>query len=194
MLVYSLLLLSQKLASSLDEFDRHVLLTHPMRTHAWALLSGLEVESSTGLSTKSSGFFGKTMLGYQILDTFAKTLSFPHHPLLRIDAPQGLILNDDIPARLEKTLKKLDGWPAIVIAAKEYFLGQAPIDDVPIALDDADSGFALAVRNLMHTVHHQSVSNWQQILTNIYAAAFVVQWHSPVSISHFMHSDSTELI
>ena len=131
-----------------------------MRDHAWVLLSGLEVDSVTGLSTKASGFFGKTMLGYQILDTLTNTLGFPHHPSLCNDAPRRSMLYEEIPARLVRTLKKLDSWPTIVTAARQYSWRQAPIYDVPIALDDADSGFALAVRNLMHTVHHQTVSNW----------------------------------
>jgi hypothetical protein len=155
---------------------------HPHRVHAWAILSGQE--SAPSASAHASGFFGKLMLGYQLLDTIASTLGVQSHPSLMSHIPRRSLLQSEIPSRLRQTLEYLNNWHTLVESAMQASVSRQPSHVVPSAMSTGYASFAIALRNLVHTVHQQKASNWHQILTNVYVAAFVLHWHSPVCGSH----------
>jgi hypothetical protein len=103
----------------------------------------------------------------------------------------------DLPSKLTDSLQHLKDWVSIVTTAKQaYDLDCPPVPfatitscDAPsqeLGLVDSPSMMAnrptyLAVHNLKKSFMHHRKSQWNQILVNIYTAAFVLHWHSPVS-------------
>jgi hypothetical protein len=130
-----------------------------------------------------SGYFGHLMLGYQLLDTLLWCSSWPCHAGVpntgRKPTPVSL------PKKLLTIIKGLADWTDVILKARGT--RRVELQTVPswrpTARGNADDiTFAIAVNNLQHSIAHYKMSHWHRILMNIHSVAFIVQWHSPVSL------------
>jgi hypothetical protein len=169
------------LASSLDIFDCHIIFEHPRRIHTWATLFALP-GSGPSKDNRDSGFLGQVLLNYLLLDTLVSCNDWTNHPKLsNIDRTT---IDFQIPSTLKSVIKLLDGWPNLILRAKHACATERPVQQPPRFLNmqnTIDLSFYVGTKNLEYCIHHFQKSNWNRILTNIYAVAFVLQWHSPVS-------------
>jgi hypothetical protein len=176
----------KSLASSIDIFDKDGFFQHRYRDHAWRLLTGIPSKANF---SGQSGYFGHLMLGYQLLDTLLWCSFWPCHPTLshikRKPTPASL------PTKLLTITKALSNWADPITKAKRS-RGDKPLPPQSLVLTQVGSAeeltYAIAMNNLRNSVLDYKASHWHHILMNIHSVAFIVRWHSPVTLSYLFHN------
>jgi hypothetical protein len=95
-----------------------------------------------------------------------------------------------MPKKLLAVVKGLVNWTDVISKARgtrrdEPQLAPAWTPTTGGSFDDIT--FAIAINNLKHSIVHYKASHWHRILMNIQSVAFVVRWHSPVSLWLLCH-------
>jgi hypothetical protein len=167
----------QDLAESIDFFETTGIHAHSAQSYVIQFLSNPNLQSHPHGSAHETAFLGQIFLGYQILDTLLWVDGWPPHPSLRVisSTPKPSCT----PNRLDTVLKHLETTPSILSRRGTIGFNNSDLNGStsPSPLRPV---LAAALNNMHNAMVCNRKADYQDILSQIYAAAFVMAWFKPV--------------
>jgi hypothetical protein len=167
----------QELAKSIDYFEETGIHTHAAKSYVQEFLSNQDPEVPPTATPFETAFLGQMFLGYQILDTLLWVEGWPTHNLLT--PVNALTKPSCTPKRLEAVIKSLGRPPPIV--SKTLIGHEDSPESTPCSALSPSPVLEAALKNMHNATICNRKAEYQDILSQIYAAAFVMAWFKPVS-------------
>jgi len=121
------------------------------------------------------------MLGYQLLDMLA-WVKRNGQGSIGYQLPR-VPFSTASHRRLDKLLKSLEDWAAIIPKVQHLALESSPdMGSQAVTFDNSTTTeWRWTITNLIQASQHKGKAEWNKILTNFYSMAFIICWFSLVS-------------
>jgi hypothetical protein len=167
----------------LDGFEEEEFFNQPHSHHVWSRLRSPDsIQASGHTTSRESAYFGRLVLGYQLLDIMMWAAGFPPHPLLKtIPQCEARI----IPVKLYKLIQSLtpSRFGHVLKAQLRIIPPESQINTEVTRGDHLDSyTFQIAMRNLNDAANHAKEQTFHTVMKQVYSVASILRWFSPVSI------------
>jgi hypothetical protein len=177
----------QLLAKDLDRFDSVDFFTHSALGYVWSALGPDHDRPRTSVPAPiHTGYLGKIILAYQLLDMLLWAADFISHPSLNTFLPtQPPVL----PKKLKRILELLKATDLPSVTRQQAAIESIPPHEPTLHqltaganVDAATRTFEIAIENVTKSIFHFRQRSAHTVLQHMHGMASILRWFTPVSV------------